>query len=255
MVTKGVFAARRCPDGWVPYAESCYLGLDGSMKGDWTTAVMQCDQNNASIMVPSSDGENDFIDHSFQRHDQSSFGVWINCNDAEVEGEWNCYEDGQNPTEYRKWEPNQPDDDRKQGDQDYGFMITSVYSTKLDTVIGSWGDAWEVSVFFVICERPQQGNCDQSALDMYCLTADESTGRFTPRCLFNHTLGSYPTDTVAACKQRCMERQDCRSFNIKRNSSGSMPRVCELNNATRYQVLGEYFQESAGCYYYDFKCF
>ena len=77
MVIKGVFAARGCPDGWVPYAESCYLGLDGCMEGNRSTAVMQCDRNNASIMLPSSDWENEFIFRSFQHHGYP-VGVWIN---------------------------------------------------------------------------------------------------------------------------------------------------------------------------------
>ena len=33
MVIKGVFAARGCLSGWVPFGDSCYLGLDGSMEG------------------------------------------------------------------------------------------------------------------------------------------------------------------------------------------------------------------------------
>ena len=46
---------------------SCYLGLDGSIEGDWSTAVMQCDRNNASLMAPSSDWENKFI-YSYLLH-------------------------------------------------------------------------------------------------------------------------------------------------------------------------------------------
>ena len=247
MVTKA-FAARGCPEGWVPYADSCYLGLDGSMKGNWSIAVKKCDQNNASIMVPSSDGENEFIFTSFQHH-EDLYGVWINCNDIEVEGEWNCYEDGKYPTEYRKWEPNQPDDNEKPGDQDYGFMLTKDYKNNPD-ILGYWGDTWgNENQMFVICERLRQARCVQSTT--YCLTADESTGRFVSRCLFSHTLDRYPTTTVPACGQRCVEREDCLSFNIK---SSSTSRVCELNNATRSQVLKEYFQESKGCNYFDFEC-
>ena len=157
MVTKGVFAARGCPYGWVPYAESCYLGLDGSMEGNWATAVMQCDRNNASIMVPSSDWENKFIFSSFQHHGDS-FGVWINCNDAEVEGEWNCIEDGKYPNEYRKWEPDQPDDEKQSVDQDYGFMITRDYKNNQD-ILGYWGDVHATYETFIVCERRRQARC------------------------------------------------------------------------------------------------
>ncbi|XP_033637913.1 asialoglycoprotein receptor 1-like [Asterias rubens] len=159
MVTKGVFAARGCPYGWVPYAESCYLGLDGSMEGDWSTAVMQCDRNNASIMVPSSDWENKYILTSFQHHG-SLKGVWIDCNDAKVEGEWNCYEDGKYPTEYRKWEPDQPDDEKWPADDDYGFMITRTYHGKNPEVLGYWGDADATHPDkFIVCERRRQARC------------------------------------------------------------------------------------------------
>ncbi|XP_071798833.1 asialoglycoprotein receptor 2-like [Asterias amurensis] len=158
MVTKGVFAARGCPYGWVPYAESCYLGLDGSMEGDWSTAVMQCDRNNASIMLPSSDWENKYIFSSFQHHGDLK-GVWINCNDAEVEGEWNCNEDGKYPTEYRKWEPDQPDDEKWQGEQDYGFMITRDYKNNPD-ILGFWGDVDPTrNKMFIVCERRRQARC------------------------------------------------------------------------------------------------
>ncbi|XP_033637916.1 asialoglycoprotein receptor 1-like [Asterias rubens] len=159
MVTKGVFAARGCPYGWVPYAESCYLGLDGSMEGDWSTAVMQCDRNNASIMVPSSDWENKYILTSFQHHG-SLKGVWIDCNDAKVEGEWNCYEDGKYPTEYRKWEPDQPDDEKWPADDDYGFMITRAYHGKNPEVLGYWGDADATHTDkFIVCERRRHARC------------------------------------------------------------------------------------------------
>ncbi len=168
MVAKGGIAARGCPGGWVAYSDSCYLGLDGSMKGDWSTAVMQCDRNNASLMVPSSDGENEFIFTSFQPHG-NLLGIWINCNDAQVEGEWNCYEDGKKPTEYRKWEPDQPDDDKWSKDQDYGFMITSDYKDS-PYILGYWGDLYKYSELFIACERPHQFSCGQSALNVYCLT-------------------------------------------------------------------------------------
>ena len=167
MVIKGVFAARGCPYGWVPYADSCYLGLDGSMKGDWTTALMQCDRNNASIMLPSSDGENEFIFTSFQHHGYLE-GVWINCNDAEVEGDWNCIENGLNPTKYRKWGPNQPDDEKWPSDHDYdydygydhdyGYMLTRDIQKNPD-ILGYWGDAMATSEMFIVCERPRQARC------------------------------------------------------------------------------------------------
>ncbi|XP_033637842.1 asialoglycoprotein receptor 1-like [Asterias rubens] len=157
IMAKGVFAPRGCPYGWVPYAESCYLGLDGSMKGDWTTAVMHCDRNNASLMLPTSDWENKFIFTTFQHHGDP-IGVWINCNDAEVEGEWNCIEDGKFPTEYRKWDPEQPDDDIRSTDQDYGFMITLNYKNNPD-VLGYWGDVDIDKPLFIVCERPRQARC------------------------------------------------------------------------------------------------
>ncbi|XP_071798850.1 asialoglycoprotein receptor 2-like [Asterias amurensis] len=170
MVSNGLFAARGCPYGWVPFADSCYLGLDGSMKGYWSTAVMQCDRNNASIMVPSSDGENEFIFNSFQQHGYLK-GVWINCNDAEVEGEWNCNEDVKYPTEYRKWAQNQPDDEKHVGDQDYGFMIIRDYKNNPD-MLGHWGDVWKDYDMFIVCERPRQVSRSQSAMNMYCMTID-----------------------------------------------------------------------------------
>ncbi|XP_071791671.1 asialoglycoprotein receptor 1-like [Asterias amurensis] len=156
MVIKGVFAARGCPYGWVPYAESCYLGLDGSMEGDWSTAVIQCDRNNASIMLPSSDWENEFIFRSFQHHG-SPVGVWINCNDAVVEGDWNCYEDGKYPTEYRKWRPTQPDDEAWPMSQDYAYMLTRVLTDPNE--LGFWGDVNNGVLIFIVCERPRQARC------------------------------------------------------------------------------------------------
>ena len=158
MVTRGVFAARGCPYGWVPYAESCYLGLDGSMEGNWITAVMQCDRNNASIMLPSSDWENKFIFTSFQHNGNQLDGVWINCNDAEVEGEWNCNEDGKDPTEYRKWEPDQPDSEGWHHDQDSGFMITRDFKSN-PGILGYWGESEPRAAMFIVCERRRQDRC------------------------------------------------------------------------------------------------
>ncbi|XP_071798852.1 asialoglycoprotein receptor 1-like [Asterias amurensis] len=171
MVIKGVFAGRGCPYGWVPYVESCYLGLDGSLEGDWTTAVMECDRNNAYIMVPSSEGENGFLLNSFQHHGDLR-GVWINCNDAEVEGEWNCIENGKYLTEYRKWEPDQPDDDQWDANQDYGFMVTHVYDDKNPDILGFWGDMAKGRPMFIVCERPRQVGRSQSAMNVYCMTID-----------------------------------------------------------------------------------
>ena len=166
-VTKGVFAARGCPDGWVPFAHSCYLGLDGSMKGNWTNATMQCDRNNASIMVPSSDWENAFINNSLP-YSANSLSVWINCNDAEVEGEWNCYEGGKYPTGYRKWVP---DAQRPSFGRNYGAMITRVRPVSPVHQVGYWRKAREVAILFVVCERPRDARRGQS-MNMYCMTID-----------------------------------------------------------------------------------
>ncbi|XP_071798851.1 asialoglycoprotein receptor 2-like [Asterias amurensis] len=153
MVIKGVFAARGCPYRWVPYGDSCYLGLDGSMEGHWSAAVTQCNLHNAYIMVPSSDWETRFILNSFQLHDDL-IGVWINCNDEQVEGDWNCYENG-NPTEYRKWDYDQPDDDTRSSDQDYAMMITKGNTDSL----GRWRDLHNEFSQYIVCERPRQARC------------------------------------------------------------------------------------------------
>ncbi len=158
-------------------------------------------------------------------------------------------------------------------------MITRDYK-KNAALLGYWGDADKDTPLFTVCERPRQVSCGQSAMNMYCLTIDQSTGHFVSRFPFGHTLQSrskclplFPCSSwsvhramrvnnergagaqrdmagiAAIDRQPWWTQQPCvkRLFSHSLSSSGVrlIPRpLFELNNATRYQLLKKCLQES-----------
>ena len=169
------------------------------MEGDWSTAVMQWGRKNASLMVPSSDWEIKFITTSFQHHGNLK-GVWINCYDAQVEGDWNCNEGGTNPTDYLEWEPDQPDDEKHLTDQDYGFMITRDYKNNPD-ILGiavTCMQCTRCSLCASVPVKPDVVNPLRMCKVFWSLCVSLSL-RPHPRCR---------TDTEVAWRRQCLERKD-----------------------------------------------
>ena len=75
-----------CPESWHYWGTSCYM-VTGT-KFAWSEARDECRNMGGVLAVPSSDQEHDVIVNLMLENTN----VWIDCNDLEVEGTWECKE-------------------------------------------------------------------------------------------------------------------------------------------------------------------
>ena len=216
----------RCPGGWREWGDSCYSNRFGT-KYNWSDAKEICRGYGGNIPSINSKPEHDFVwgqfQGSFPGSDPDS-GFWIDCTDKAVEGVWVCTGDGGSP--YRT--------DWTDGSQHEGedcAVVSNIYK---------FNDQNCNELKYVICERPAPPLCSNSANSCYSV--------FHGRCLVNHTLDVMIVERPLHCCMACNETPGCRSFNV---AGGDL---CELKNATRFNVDGKrYYQEREDCVYYEIK--
>ena len=106
-----------CPESWHYWGNSCYKITE--MIFSWEDAKDECRNLGGVLATPSSDQENEFITQLL------AVGmVWIDCNDKDVEGIWECRE-GNAEVAYRNWYDGEPNND---GDED--CAVVSIWNNK-----------------------------------------------------------------------------------------------------------------------------
>ena len=90
-----------CPASWHHWGNSCYRVTDSSFP--WSSARDECIKFGGILAVPRSLEENDFIVTLIPDGKNS----WIDCNDLETEGIWECREGNMEVT-YRNWDDGEP---------------------------------------------------------------------------------------------------------------------------------------------------
>lgn len=95
-----------CPEPWHHWGSSCYMITESTRS--WLKAREECINLGGVLAVPSSIQENDFIVELIPENE----AVWIDCNDREVEGTWECQEDNVKVT-YSNWGIGEPNDDMR----------------------------------------------------------------------------------------------------------------------------------------------
>ena len=75
-----------CPESWHHWGDSCYRITDSNVL--WSNAGDECGKLDGVLAAPSSSQENNVILDLIENNEE----VWIDCNDLEVEGTWECKE-------------------------------------------------------------------------------------------------------------------------------------------------------------------
>ena len=215
----GSDVAEICPPTWHNWGESCFFITTEHL--NWFDSADKCRQMGGKMAAPRSDEENAFI-----RSLRASDPVWIACSDLKREGTWVCDEN----RSYRPWGPGQPDDAGQK--QDCGHISRDS---------PDWGDdncpVWKVAA---VCKR-------RVALDARLLRS----WRLLSSCLQGHVQQEYPISNIYYCAWLCSREPGCRSFNVIHY--GYREQVCQLNNATRYDVKFGEFQVMKGLCVYGEK--
>ncbi|XP_071804243.1 perlucin-like protein [Asterias amurensis] len=206
-----------CPSGWESWGGSCYKLLEGTMT--WHEGRLKCQELGGEMVAPSSSVENNYI----QRKAKGN-SVWINCNDEEIEGQWDCTSSNGG---YMNWYT-------VEGEPNGGTGENCAELVFLDL---KWGGGWNDNecpkAFHIICK----GN--EVKLKQWRLLAS---------CLTGHALREIPTSSVHDCATVCDYDPRCRSFNVQHFGNGK--RICQLNNSTRFEADHTQFMESKN----PFKC-
>ncbi|XP_071804862.1 perlucin-like protein [Asterias amurensis] len=200
-----------CPSDWESWGGSCYKLLEERMT--WQEGRLKCQEMGGEVVVPSSSEETKYLLSKLEN------GMWINCNDLEIEGQWDCTPDSGGYMNWHKEEPN-------------GETIENC--AELETLTswgnGSWNDHVCSFEFQVICKGKM------------VTPAKLKQWRLLASCLIGHTLREIPTSNVRACTTVCDYDPRCRSFNVQHFGNGE--RICQLNNATRYEADHTQFVKS-----------
>ena len=70
-----------CPPSWSHWGDNCYKVTE---RIKWVTANEECIKMRSVFVVPQSEEEDNYLVSRFDTH------FWINCNDRQSEGMWNC---------------------------------------------------------------------------------------------------------------------------------------------------------------------
>ncbi|XP_071804779.1 C-type lectin-like [Asterias amurensis] len=201
-----------CPFGWESWGGSCYKLLEETMT--WHEGRLKCQEMGGEVVLPSSFKENNYIL-------SKSIGncILINCNDLEIEGQWDCTP---NNGGYMNWNGNEP----SSVSWENCVVLKSSWS-------GKWNDAPCSHKCHVICKGEEVVATHFVKLKQWRLLAS---------CLTGHTLREIPTSNVRACATVCHYDPRCRSFNVQHFGTGE--RICQLNNVTRYEADHTQFVKS-----------
>ena len=203
-----------CPSGWETWGGSCYKLLEETM--NWQEGISKCQETGGEMVAPSSVEENNYIFSKTTNH------IWINCNDLETEGQWDCTPDNGG---YRNWIAGEP----VFGDTDDEDCVELPPHGG-----GKWSDnaCSDGDDVQVIC-KDNGVVATQVKLKQWRLLAS---------CLTGHTLREIPTSNVRACATECHNDPICCSFNVQHFGSGK--RICQLNKITRYEADHTQFVKS-----------
>ena len=197
-----------CPFGWESWGGSCYKLLEGTMT--WHEGRLKCLEIGGEMVAPSSLEENNYI------LSKTSGRMWINCNDLEIEGQWDCISDNGG---YRNWYTSE-----MRTEPDGGIGQNCAQLLKSQFLAGKWIDHECSNKYHVICKH-NEVVATQAKLKQWRLLAS---------CLMTgYTLREIPTSNVRACATDCHYDSRCRSFNVQLLGTGE--RICQLNSVTRYE--------------------
>ncbi|XP_071788238.1 perlucin-like protein [Asterias amurensis] len=205
-----------CPFGWESWGGSCYKLIEEQMT--WHEGRLKCQEMGGDMVAPSSSEENNHMDKL--RKSKYDLFVWINCNDLEMEGQWDCAPDNGG---YRNWDKT---GEPGGGTQENCALIEIRYNDF------AWHDYPCSLNYSTIC-KGEEVMATQVKLKQWRLLAS---------CLTGHTLREIPTSNVRACATVCHYDPIFRSFNVQHFGTGE--RICQLNSVTRNEADHTQFVKS-----------
>ncbi|XP_033639037.1 perlucin-like protein [Asterias rubens] len=117
-----------CPESWHHWGDSCYRITDSNVL--WSNARDECGKLDGVLAAPSSSQENEFIVSLIP----AGGYVWIDCNDIEEEGRWECREGGIQVS-YRNWYSTEPNN---VGEEDCAIISRAVGIAEWHDVGCNW---------------------------------------------------------------------------------------------------------------------
>ena len=219
-----------CPPGWLTWQDSCYILLPGKMT--WFEASKACDRLGASMVVPNSEIEHEFIWQEMKMRmekistETNDLELWIGCKDVDNTRTLICLGENGDPA-YKNWadgEPNWPDDECVRIAERFG---------------GKWGDRGCNQLKFVACEM-EAVSCRRRPATSFI--------QVPHLCLLNHEIKSYPIKESIECGLACWAEPLCRSFNLLKKAD---EKICQLNNATQFEADVTDFKQSENCFFYE----
>ena len=228
----GLFA-EICPPDWHRYGESCYF-IKTDIKMDWYQANRTCEDLGATLAVPTSRSEQDFIWEISKKSNPDEKSLWFGC--YKEAGEWrNCPQKGNSMRAFENWDDNEP-----QPGSDCGLLWAAFD--------GKWGSYDCTSrTKYAICElhAVEKGDTQVFSLDT------GKDGRLSTRCMVRHVMEELPGKSIVSCGKACRSHPRCRSFNLKQ---GGRRRDCELNGATRNEAETRGDMEvMENCYFFNLE--
>jgi hypothetical protein len=109
-----------CPEGWIPYNDTCYqFNMGPSQKMTWTEAEAACKSISdfASLVKITGQNEQDFITRRIQDF-SSNADAWIGLSDLKNEGVFKWSDDGFDltNTDYQLWANGKPSENKENSD-------------------------------------------------------------------------------------------------------------------------------------------
>ncbi|XP_071808020.1 C-type lectin domain family 4 member M-like [Asterias amurensis] len=154
-----------CPSGWFLWQGSCYTLLPEKM--NWFDGNKSCAELGASMMVPDTKDEQDYIWSEIEEgghvNSENDLDVWIGCQDFNNDGSLVCM-GVEGDLTFKNWEQSGANNEPGEPNE------------KCVRMAGKWGGNWGDSscsdIHFTACEMPVSGR-------MQCVTAN-ADGRFGP---------------------------------------------------------------------------
>ncbi|XP_071797950.1 hepatic lectin-like [Asterias amurensis] len=125
-----------CPPTWIQWKDKCFKATKGKLT--WFQAHDECSKMGGVMAMPNStEDTQQLLSITQNQH------FWIDCNDLEEQGVWECKE-GETAIYYRNWADGEPNNDKG----------TLEDCAKYATSREGWNDVPCSGLLLTVCKKP-----------------------------------------------------------------------------------------------------